>query len=70
MIDAIKKVAKWLSDQADEVLMLVDQSNYDDANKKIRNDRLGILPERREIGETIMDLLTLQAIFIGIAGAL
>jgi len=70
MIDAIKKVAKWLSDQADEVLMLVDQSNYDDANKKIRNDRLEILPERREIGETIMGLLTLQAIFIEIAGAL
>jgi hypothetical protein len=70
MVDAIEKLAKWLTDNAAETLNLVDSGQYQEANEFIKNKRKEIQPVRILISERIHDLYRLQAEFISVSGAL
>jgi hypothetical protein len=70
MVDAIEKLAKWLTDNAAETLNLVDSGQYQEANEFIKNKRKEIQPVRILISERIHDLYRLQAEFISVSDAL
>lgn len=69
-MDAVEKLAKWLTDNAAKTLNLVDSGQYQEANEFIKNKRKEIQPARILISERIQDLYRLEAEFINVSSAL
>ena len=69
MVDAIAAVSKWLTLQASETLELMSAGDLTGAQRQVDAARRGVLPDRREIGRVIRDLLKLQADFTEVSGA-
>jgi hypothetical protein len=70
MLAAIEEVATWLSQEATEVLDLVDDGKVGEANQRIRKARKTILPQRRSISDAMRLLHNIEAEFIGVSGAI
>ena len=70
MVDAIVAVSKWLTVQASETLELLSAGDMSGAQRQVDAARRAILPDRRQISRVIGDLLTLQAEFTEVSGAL
>lgn len=64
MIDGIKEITRWLKDESEAVLLLVDDDKLSEANEKIKSARLPIQQTRRNIVEALAELKLLQASFI------
>lgn len=64
MIDGIKEITRWLKDESEAILQMVDADQLDVANQQIKSARLAILQTRRDIVEALAQLKLLQASFI------
>lgn len=64
MIKGIEEITRWLKDESQEILLLVDNEQLDTANQRIKNARLAIQQVRRDIVETLAQMKLLQASFI------
>jgi hypothetical protein len=64
MIEGIKEITRWLKDESEAVLLLVDEEKLSEANEKIKSARLPIQQTRRDIVEALAELKLLQASFI------
>jgi hypothetical protein len=63
MLNQINKVAKWLSEQAEATLTLVDAGKFEEANVRIKAARLELLPTRREMSRVMQRLTDLESEF-------
>jgi hypothetical protein len=68
MVRGLKTVCDWLQNEAHDILNLIDDSRFDEANAKIKAARLQLLQPRREISEAVHGLRALQADFIEASG--
>ena len=68
MLYALDELTKWLSQESQETLSLVDAGKLDEANGRVRAARKEILPARQAISKAMSDLLQLQADFIAASG--
>jgi len=64
MIDGIKEITRWLKDESEAILLLVDAEQLDQANQKVKAARMAIQQTRRDIVEALAELKMLQASFI------
>jgi len=64
MIEGIKEITRWLKDESEEVLLLIDEEKLSEANDKIKSARLPIQQTRRNIVAALAELKLLQASFI------
>jgi hypothetical protein len=68
MLYALDQVTKWLSQESQDTLSLVDSGKLDEANTRVRAARKEILPARQAISKAMSDLMQLQAEFIAASG--
>ncbi|WNZ25371.1 hypothetical protein HJG54_22640 [Leptolyngbya sp. NK1-12] len=68
MIAAIDEVSFWLSRQAEETLNMVDNGEFDKADRKVKKARIEVLSKRKTIAQALTTLFDLQSEFIGISG--
>ncbi len=64
MVDVLDDAARWLGDQAKRVLDLLEKGQLEEANKRVAEARLHILPVRRVLARTMVHLHELEADFI------
>jgi len=64
MIDGIKEITRWLKDESEAILQMVDADQLDSANQQIKSARLVVQQTRRDIVEALAQLKLLQASFI------
>lgn len=64
MVEGIKEITRWLKDEAEVILNLVDSDQLDAANQRIKNARIDIQQTRRDVVETLAQMKLLQASFI------
>jgi len=64
MIEGIKEITRWLKDESEAILLMVDNDQLDQANQKIKAARLAIQQTRRNIVESLAELKLLQSSFI------
>ncbi|MFN3533602.1 MAG: hypothetical protein ACK41Q_14035 [Candidatus Brocadia sp.] len=64
MIDGIKEITRWLKDESEAILQMVDADQLDMANQQIKSARLAAQQTRRDIVEALAQLKLLQASFI------
>lgn len=64
MIEGIDEITRWLKDESEAILQLVDADNLEDANTKIKNARIAVQQKRRDIVEALAQLKLLQSSFI------
>lgn len=64
MIDGIKEITRWLKDESEAILQMVDSDQLDTANQQIKSARLAVQQTRRDIVEALAQLKLLQASFI------
>ncbi|GAG21483.1 unnamed protein product, partial [marine sediment metagenome] len=70
MVDTLDAAANWLSSEAAVVLDLLGSGQLIEANRRIAQDRLHILPVRRVAALTMRSLRELEAEFITMTGAI
>ncbi|OGW17915.1 MAG: hypothetical protein A3G93_02980 [Nitrospinae bacterium RIFCSPLOWO2_12_FULL_45_22] len=64
MIDGIKEITRWLKNESEAILQMVDADQLDMANQQIKSARLAVQQTRRDIVEALAQLKLLQASFI------
>lgn len=64
MVDVMDDSARWLGDQAERVLDLLERGKIEEAQGRIAEARLFILPVRRVLAQTMGQLQELEAEFI------
>lgn len=64
MIEGIKEITRWLKDESETILQMVDADQFDVANQRIKNARIAVQQTRRDIVEALAQLKLLQASFI------
>ena len=64
MIDGIKEITRWLKDESEAILQMVDADQLDAANQQIKSARLAVQQTRRDIVAALAQLKLLQASFI------
>jgi len=64
MIEGIKEITRWLKDESEAILQMVDADQLDMANQQIKSARLAVQQTRRDIVEALAQLKLLQASFI------
>ena len=69
MVDTLDAAANWLSSEAAVVLDLLGKNRFNEANKRIAQARLHILPVRRVAALTMQSLRKLEARFVTMTGA-
>lgn len=68
MVDSLNDAARWLGDQAKHVLDLLEKGHLEEANKRVAEARLHVLPVRRVLARTMARLQELEADFIMMSG--
>jgi hypothetical protein len=69
MVDTLDAAAGWLSREAAAVLDLLDKGRVDEANQRIAQARLALLPVRKVAALAMEYLREMEAEFITLAGA-
>lgn len=69
MVEKIEHTAAWLSKQAKTIADLVDNEQFDEANKRIKELRNELGPVRKVIAEVMSKLFDLEAQFTENSGA-
>ena len=64
MIDGIKEITRWLKNESEAILQMVDADQLDAANQQIKSARLAVQQTRRDIVAALAQLKLLQASFI------
>lgn len=64
MIDGIKEITRWLKDESEAILQLIDADKLQEANERIKKARTDVQQTRRDIVEALAQLKLLQASFI------
>lgn len=64
MIEGIKEITRWLKEESEAILQMVDADQLDTANQQIKSARLAVQQTRRDIVEALAQLKLLQASFI------
>lgn len=64
MIEGIKEITRWLKDESEAILLMIDDENHMEANEKIKAARLAIQQTRRDIVEALAEMKLLQASLI------
>jgi hypothetical protein len=69
MLDVIDQVSRWLSQEAEATLDLVERGELDAAQKRIAEARRQVLPARRAISNAMRKIYDIEASFIETSGA-
>ncbi|MFX1277641.1 MAG: hypothetical protein ACFFAT_21690 [Promethearchaeota archaeon] len=69
MVEGVKKVAQLLTAYSQEVMNLVTQNKFDEANELIEKNRFKLLPDHKNIVDAMKTLFSLKSEFIKISGA-
>lgn len=64
MIDGIREITRWLKDESQAILELIDGDKLHEANQMIKKARMDVQQTRRDIVEALAQLKLLQASFI------
>lgn len=64
MIEGIKEITRWLKDESEAILRLIDGDKLQEANERIKKARMDVQQTRRDIVEALAQLKLLQASFI------
>lgn len=64
MIEGIREITRWLKDESEVILALVDDEKLSEANERIKAARIAIQQTRRNIVEALAEMKLLQASFI------
>jgi len=64
IIDGIKEITRWLKDESEAILQLVDTDQLKVANQRIKDARIALQQTRRDIVEALAQMKLLQASFI------
>jgi hypothetical protein len=64
MIMGIDDITRWLKDESEAILQMVDADQLDLANTRIKNARIAVKQTRRDIVEALALMKLLQASFI------
>jgi hypothetical protein len=66
----LTNITNWLSQQAREILDLIDAGRTFEANQRIRTARKDIRPYEAALTDAINNLFSLEAEFVELAGVL
>ncbi|HMQ34483.1 MAG TPA: hypothetical protein PKD53_27350 [Chloroflexaceae bacterium] len=69
MLGAMDGVTRWLRDEAQQTLDMVDLDNFSGANQRIRDARMLVRDARVQLTEAMGSLRAMQAEFIAVARA-
>lgn len=64
LVDQLRQVAEWLTEEAKATLDLVDGDDLDAANRRIKAARKEVLPVRQVISDSMRKLFAIQADFL------
>jgi hypothetical protein len=64
MIMGIDEITRWLKDESEAILQMVDADQLEEANKRIKGARIAVQQTRRDIVEALALMKLLQASFI------
>jgi len=64
MIQGIEEITRWLKNESEAILVMVDADQLDAANVQIKNARLAVQQTRRNVVEALARLKLLQASFV------
>lgn len=67
VLDAMESVTRWLSEEAQQTLDLVDFNDLPGVNQRIRDARLQLRDARVQLTEAMSSLRSMQAEFIAVA---
>ncbi|MFO0795449.1 MAG: hypothetical protein U0586_15460 [Candidatus Brocadiaceae bacterium] len=64
MIVGINEITRWLKNESENILQLIDADKLQEANEKIMKARMDVQKTRRDVVEALAQLKLLQASFI------
>jgi hypothetical protein len=67
MIAGVNEITRWLKDESETILKMVDADQLEEANTRIKDARVNVQQTRRDIVEALAQLKLLQASFIASA---